>query len=132
MRYYFKEMPGEAGLPPRPVVPVVVEGMSHSPFFCLVDSGSRHNRFGGWVAGVCGIDLGGAPEELIGIGGIRTTARTVTVQLSAAGLAWEAPVSFCEPWPLAFQVLGQEGFFRWFDVRIRAAEFTVDVETEDR
>ncbi len=132
MRYAFKELPGEAGLPPRPVVPVVLEGTVLAPVLCLVDSGSRHNRFGSWVAEACGVDLRGAPEEVIGIGGIRTLARTVTVQLSAAGLTWDAPVSFCDPWPLAFQVLGQEGFFRWFEVTVRAAQFTVDLEPEVR
>jgi hypothetical protein len=30
-------------------------------------------------------------------------------------------VWFCDPWPLAFHLLDQEGFFRWFDVRRRAA-----------
>ena len=130
MRYAFKEMPGDPGGQPRPIVPVVVEGLQEAPFYCLADSGSMHNRFALWVAEMCGIDVRGARDEVIGIGGSTTVARTVPVRLSAAGLTWEAPVSFCEPWPRAFQILGQEGFFRWFDVRIRAADHTIDLEPE--
>ncbi len=32
-------------------------------------------------------------------------------------------VGFCEPWPRgSTQLLGQEGFFRWFEVLVRAAD----------
>lgn len=132
MRYPFKELPGDAAVRPRPVVPVVVEGVELAPFFCLVDTGSLHNRFAAWIAEACGVALHGASEEVLALGGFRTVARTVAVDLSLGGVTWRAPVSFCDPWPLGFQVLGQEGFFRWFAVSIRAAQFTIDVEPEDR
>jgi hypothetical protein len=132
LRYAFKEMPGDAGGRPRPVVPVIVEGLTVSPVYCLADSGSMHNRFASWVADACGIDLAGATEEIVGIGGFKTVARTATARLSVAGLTWEAPVSFCDPWPRSFQLLGQQGFFRWFEVTIRAADLTIDLEPEDR
>ena len=132
MRYPFKELPGASGRHPRPVVPIVIGADTLSPYYCLVDSGSLGNRFGSWIAELHGIDLTGAPEDVVAVGGFRTVSKTVPVQLSAAGLMWEAPVSFCDPWPLDFQLLGQEGFFRWFAVTIRAAQFTIDLEPEDR
>lgn len=132
MRFDFKEVPGSLDERPRPLVPVVVEGSVRSPYFCLADTGSLENRFGAWVARWHGIDLTGAPEDTIGIGGFRSVGRTVPVRLSIGDFSWEAPVSFCDPWPLDFQLLGQQGFFRWFDVRIRAAQFTIDLEPEDR
>jgi hypothetical protein len=52
------------------------------------------------------------------------------VQLTIGDVTWDAPVWFCDPWPLAFHLLGQEGFFRWFDVRVRAAHYTVDVRAD--
>lgn len=70
------------------------------------------------------------PEELT-LGGFRTEAWSLPIQLTLEGTTWEAPVSFCEPWPLSFHLLGQEGFFRWFEVTIRAARFTVDITTEE-
>ncbi len=37
----------------------------------------------------------------------------------------------CEPWPFAFNLLGQEGFLRFFRVTICARDFWLDVEPED-
>ena len=132
MRYAFKQLPGQAGVFRRPVVPVVVEGFSTAPQECLLDTGSLRNRFDAWIADSTGIDLSGAAEEVIALGGFSTVARTVRAALSIGDFRWEAPVSFCDPWPMPFQVLGQEGFFRWFKVTIRAAEHTIDVEPEER
>lgn len=114
------------------MVPVVVEGDAAAPYVGLLDTGAVQNRFGRWVAQACGIDLTGALDEILGVGGFTTVARTVPVRLAVGDFEWEAPVSFCDPWPLDFQLLGQEGFFRWFKVTIRAAEFTIDLEPEDR
>lgn len=131
MIFPFKETSPSGGVR-RPIVPVVVEGFDHAPQQCLLDSGSLQNRFGIWLARLCGIDLSDAPEEVVALGGFTTVARTAPVQLSIGEFTWEAPVSFCDPWPMDFQLLGQEGFFRWFKVEIRAAQFTIGLEAEDR
>jgi hypothetical protein len=75
-----------------------------------------------WVADQIGVDLDGVPEECVGVGGHTMSARSVLVLLTVGGFSWESPVSFCDPWPFAFQLLGQEGFFRWFTVTIDAAD----------
>ena len=59
-----------------------------------------------------------------------TAARQASVQLTLGEVTWESSVWFCDPWPLAFHLLGQEGFFRWFDVRVRAAIYEVEIEPE--
>lgn len=130
MRFPFKELPGTAGDYLRPTVPVTVEGIDRAPQLCLLDTGALHNRFAAWVAEAAGIPLGGAVEERFAVGGFEALGRLATVQLTLGEVTWEAPVWFCEPWPLAFHLLGQEGFFRWFDVRIRAALYRVDVVPE--
>jgi hypothetical protein len=89
-----------------------------------------HNRFGAWVAAAAGIDLSGAEPHRSAVGGFVTTARATPVQLTIGDVVWEPPVWFCDPWPLSFHLLGQEGFFRWFDVRLRAARFTVEITAE--
>ena len=94
---------------------------------CLVDTGSLHNRFAPWVAELAGIDLTGVDEELVAVGGITTTSRTVTCGLQLDDFAWEAPVAFCDPWPFDFQIVGQLGFLRWFRVIIDAADETFEV-----
>lgn len=133
MRFPLKELPGPRGDYLRPVVPVHVEGLERAPFACLLDSGSLYNRFGKWVAEAAGIELEDAPSGYIAIGGLaRVETRTVRVQLRIRDVAWEAPVSFCDPWPFGFQILGQEGFFRWFSVLLRAAPEYVEIDLEDR
>jgi len=39
-------------------------------------------------------------------------------------------VAFCNPWPFGFQLLGQEGFFRFFAVTLRAASFEIEIEPD--
>jgi hypothetical protein len=35
---------------------------------------------------------------------------------------------FCDPWPWGFQLLGQEGFFRYFRVCFDAADLSMTLE----
>lgn len=130
MRFPFKELPGTSRDYLRPAVPVTVEGISHAPQLCLLDTGALHNRFGAWVAEAAGIDLDDADRERLAVGGFVTSARPAPVQLTLEDVTWEAPVWFCDPWPLAFNLLGQEGFFRWFEVRLRAAAYQIEIIPE--
>lgn len=50
--------------------------------------------------------------------------------LTTAGVRYDAPVTFCDPWPFAFNLLGQEGFLRFFRLTICAAEFWLELEPE--
>jgi hypothetical protein len=93
----------------------------------LLDTGALHNRFAAWVAEAAGIDLSAARQEHIALGNFVTAAREAPVQLTLGEVTWEAPVWFCDPWPLAFHLLGQEGLFRWFQVRLRAAIFEIEI-----
>ncbi len=130
MKFAFQELPAVAGDHPRAAVPILVEGLERAPQTCLLDSGALHNRFGAWVAEAAGIDLRGADEAHIAVGGFLTTGRQAAVQLTLGDVTWEAPVWFCDPWPIAFHLLGQEGFFRWFDVRLRAAVYEIEITPE--
>lgn len=130
MKIRFRALPGAADVTPRPIVDVHMEGLERTGLGCLLDTGSLHNRFGAWVARAAGIDLTGVAAESIGVGGRATTARTVPVRLRVGDHEWEAPVSFCDPWPWDFNLLGQEGFLRWFRVLIEAANRSMQVTPE--
>lgn len=130
MKVAFKELPGATRDYLRPAVPVTIEGLSRAPQLCLLDMGALHNRFGAWVADAAGIDLTQAGEERLALGGFATIARRAQVELTLGEVTWEAPVWFCDPWPLAFHLLGQEGFFRWFEVRVRAAVYEIEIIPE--
>lgn len=118
----FRGLPGTTGFIPRPVVDVAVTHESGTSLVALCDTGALHNRFASWAADLIGLDLHDVEGEAIGVGGQHLIARTATVSLRIGDVEWEAPVSFCEPWPWGYQLLGQEGFFRWFDVTVRAAD----------
>ena len=109
------------------MIDVVLPQLSSATLRCLADTGTLGNRFGIWVARAAELDLTDAPEQQIGLGGRAITARTITTTLQVGDLAWDAPVSFCEPWPFDFQLLGQEGFFRWFRVTFEAAERFLEI-----
>jgi len=123
----FRVLPGIRADVPRPLVDVHVDGVERTGLLALADTGSLHNRFGAWVARIGGIDLSNIAPESIGVGGRPLVARTVTVGLRVGRHQWEAPVSFCEPWPWEFQILGQEGFFRWFRVVVEAADRSMTI-----
>ena len=130
MRFQFVELPGSGSTLARPAVPVQIEDLDQSPQLCLVDTGSTSNRLGAWLAEAAGIDLSGAPSETVAIAGLRTTARLARVDFTVAGRRYDAPVTFCDPWPFAFGLLGQEGFLRFFRVTLCARDFWLDVDPE--
>lgn len=123
----FRGLPGTTSFVPRPVVDVGIAHESNAAVVALCDTGALHNRFAGWVADLIGLDLEGVQGEAIGVGGQHLIARTALVSLRIGEFDWEAPVSFCEPWPWGYQLLGQEGFFRWFEVLVRAADRELEV-----
>jgi hypothetical protein len=131
VRFDFLELPGrgQAALV-RPVVPVQVEDLEEAPQLCLIDTGSTANRFGAWLAEATAVDLRGAPETTLYIGGATTIARHARADLTIAGVRYHAPVSFCDPWPFSFNLLGQEGFLRFFRLTLCAAEGWLDVIPE--
>lgn len=130
MKFPFKELPGTSTDYLRPAVPVTVEGIPRAPQLCLLDTGALHNRFGAWTAEAAGIDLEGADLQRVAVGGFVTSARQAPVRMTLGDATWEAPVWFCEPWPLGFHLLGQEGFFRWFKVHLRAAAYEIEIMPE--
>jgi hypothetical protein len=131
MRFEFVELPGDrpAALT-RPVVPVQVEDLEEAPQLCLVNTGSTANRFGAWLAEATGVDLAGAPEAEVVVGGVVTRARHTRADLTVAGVRCDAPVTFCNLWPFAFNLLGQEGFLRFFRVEFCAAKGWLEIESE--
>jgi hypothetical protein len=131
VRFDFLELPGEGSLV-RPVVPVQVEDLVDAPQLCLVDTGATTNRFGLWLAEATGIDLSDAPISTITVGGLTTSAYHGRAALTIAGERYDAPLSFCDPWPFSFHLLGQEGFLRFFRLTLSAAESWLEIEPESR
>jgi hypothetical protein len=113
-------------------VDVIVEGLDIAPQACLLDSGATAVRFGLHVADLSGVDLSGALEKRLAVGGAVVDARMAEVSLRVAderdAHEWLAPVWFCEPWTPGFGLLGLTGFFDQFEVTIAAYEERIDLE----
>ena len=129
----FRALPGEVSGLPRPVIdlqvgPPLIRCWSSG----FATRGPRPTGFGSWVATVMDLDLDDIEPGLIGIGGQQVTTRDRVVTLVVDDVAWEAPVSFCEPWPWDYHLLGQEGFFRWFETTIRAADRELELVPIER
>jgi hypothetical protein len=127
MIFRYTELPDSTGSKPRPIVDLGIESMETVLVPCLIDSGALNSLLPAWSADIAGVDLTGIAEEPLGAGGSTTTARFVTVSLSAADLVWEAEVGFCDPWPYAWGLLGHDSFFRWFTVTFRAADYEFEL-----
>jgi len=65
------------------------------------------------------------------VGGIITTSRIARIDLTIAGIRYDAPVAFCDPWPLSFHLLGQDGFLCFFRLTVCAADFWLELEPEE-
>ncbi len=129
MRVPFKELPS-AGQPfLRPVLEIGLAGHDLR-LGALVDTGTLHNRFAGWTAQVLGVGLDDGERTRLALGGVVAEAVTVPVQMTLGEWTWSAPVSFCEPWPFGFQLLGQEGFLRFFRVLLVASEHRLEIEPD--
>ena len=138
MRFPFRYVPdpGSTAARPRPIVDVVVEGLDIAPMACLLDSGATAIRFGIDLAAVYGIDLSEAEAIKLAVGGGFVDARMADVSLRIAdadeAYEWTAPVWFCEPWTLAFGLLGLTGFFDRFEVTIASYEERIDLKPTSR
>ena len=77
------------------------------------------------------MDLSGAPAERFAVGGFATEGVCAHLELGLDRWRFEAPVWFCDPWPLAFSLLGQEGFLRYFRMTICAAQGWLECEPEE-
>lgn len=127
MNIPFKELPYADQPYLRPIIDVGLAGQ-HMKVAALADTGSLHNRFGRWIADAIGLDLAlGVPSRLA-VAGVIAAAITLPVELELGDWTWTAPVSFCEPWPFGFQLLGQEGFFRFHRVLVVTTEDRLEVD----
>lgn len=117
------------GPPLRPIVPVRLCYLGETSFrvVALVDSGSERVFAASSLARELNLDLHGALETVIGLGGEprRVRFKTVRIELFADMLinddpplvGWDAEVAFLKEWQPPWGVLlGRDGFFDRFTV----------------
>jgi hypothetical protein len=120
MRYPFQVLPGESK--PRPVVSFAFANRPRTRLLGLVDSGAHGTRIGREWADELDIDLSGIDAQPFLIGGRLLSARKAPVTLMVDRHRFATEVSFVDNWTFPHNVLGLEGFFDRFVVRIDAAD----------
>jgi hypothetical protein len=129
----FRRVPvGTADVLLRPLLDVYVDAQGTVPQTCLLDTGAAGVRLSAEIARAAGTALPEAPNapDLIA-GGVRSQTYRVqhrlSVELDGAAVSWTAPVSFCDPWPHPFGLLGLAGFFDVFDVLLQGLDRRFDL-----
>lgn len=132
MIFDYVKLPSGSESYSRPLINVDLVGLNEAPLACLVDSGAVYNKFHSDFAEAAGISLE-EPDEIhdFSSGGRSYSGAVVRVGLKIGSLEWEAPVCFINDWDQDFQILGHEGFFRWFKVCFYAADEKLSVEEVD-
>ena len=113
-----------------PLVPLTVHGPDRSleGLQALVDSGAEHNVFGMTLARRLGISVEhGTFVEIAGFADAQAPGRLVTVDLQLGRHRWTAPVVFSEAVDHHL-LLGQAGFFAFFNIRFRYAQGCMDIQ----
>ena len=95
---------------------------------CLVDSGAAANRFSAEIAEQLDIKREDAPLERFSAGAQTYSGWFTSVQLSVEEWTWEAPVFFAYDWQPSYQLLGLEGFFRFFTVCFHTVDDYFELE----
>jgi hypothetical protein len=113
----------------RPMVDVYMQGIPQVPVACLLDTGAVYNRFSDDLAEAAGVSLDGLEEKEFAVGAAWYRYRRATdITLSIGEHSWTTSVCFVQGWDWQFQLLGQEDFFRWFDVCFYAADQQIELE----
>lgn len=128
----FRPVPGLPGSPARPLLDVYLDEAATIPQTCLLDSGAGGVRLSAELARALGVPLSGAPNAPdIVAGAVRSQVYDVrhrlTVEVLGEQIAWTAKVSFCDPWPHPFGLLGLVGFFDVFDVLFQGRDRRFDL-----
>jgi len=125
----YRRTPGFPNGELRPLVDVHLTDDLTVVHICLADTGANGNRLSAALAGPYGVALPRDPTgpDLIS-GGVRSQTYEArvpfTIEVDDEPVTWVAPVTFCDPWPHPFGLLGQRGFFDAFDVLFQGRDKT--------
>jgi hypothetical protein len=91
---------------------------------CLLDTGAVGVRLSADFAYASDIPLPREPNAPDVIAGatrsqVYAVEHPLFIEVDGAPLSWTARVSFCDPWPHPFGLLGRNGFFDVFDVLVQ-------------
>lgn len=131
MKHSFQSLPSERR--PRPIVPVRFTALPRLTLFGLVDSGAVGVRADWDYADALGIDLSDAKQVSGAVRGINYVAYLAEAELTVSRSAhrWTCEIGFIRNFG-EHLLLGIDGFFDQFVVRIDAAKLDTQVTPSPR
>lgn len=114
----------------RPIIPLFLKSQTRIIFYAgLIDSGADYCIFGLDIANSLEIDLKSKNKvKFIGAGGEKVKGFWGTIELRINSRFYEAKVIFAEIADFGHGILGQQGFFDHFDVKLSYQKQTIEIE----
>ena len=114
----------------RPVIPVILKNKSKFVLYSgLIDSGADYCIFNIQIAKELDIPL--QPKKIIlkGIGREKVTGYLAEVEISIDGSSYDLTAIFAEMEEFGHGILGQQGFFEHFDVRLSYRNRQIEIDS---
>lgn len=114
----------------RPIIPIILKSSSSvSLYSALVDSGADHCIFSLDIADAMGIKLRSKDKTKIsGIGKEEVDGFWSQIEFRIGGKIYSTKVIFAKINEYGYGILGQNGFFDHFDVKLSHQKQTIEIE----
>lgn len=131
MKFKYTKLPAGGKLPsPKLIaVPLIEVELSIGNYLCLVDSGADHCFFPAEVGERLGLKVKkGRKIEGTGITGTKFTVYFHKIPYKIGGWDYEAEIGFSYDLGIPFGVLGRDGFFEFFVVKITHSKEEIELK----
>lgn len=114
----------------RPIIPIILKSSNKVALYsALIDSGSDYCIFGLDVAEGMDIKLNSNHKiKFIGIGKEEIEGFWSNIEMRIGEKTYQTKIIFADISSTGYGILGQQGFFDHFDVRLSYQKQTIDIE----
>lgn len=114
----------------RPIIPVILKSSTNVVLYsALIDSGSDYCIFGLDVASGLDIKLRSKNKiKFIGVGKEEIEGFWSEIEIRTDNKAYQAKIIFADISDVGYGILGQQGFFDHFDVKLSYSKQIIEIE----
>ncbi|MBI2334228.1 retropepsin-like domain-containing protein [Candidatus Daviesbacteria bacterium] len=113
----------------RPIIDIIVKSDNYFAIYpMLIDSGADYCILNLELAKSFRIKLSKTAIKFFGIGGEQIIGRWGVIELKIAGHTYKTKVLFADISQFGHGILGQQGFFNHFDIKLSYQKQTIEIE----
>lgn len=117
----------------RPIIPVILSSGETFTFSgALIDSGADYCIFSLEIAQILGISLSSKSVDFLGLGREVVKGNWGRVNIKIGGSSYMLRAIFADIPDFGYAVLGQQGFFDHFDVKLSYRKQTIEIESTEK